>query len=886
MIPYDLRTNARREPLEIDETHPWFAWRLRSETYAECATYELVVTAEPQPAHPDGFRWSSGVVPSDAVQHRYDGPALRPRSFYTWTVTTTDDTGSTGTATSRFETGLQDDTWAELGASWISRNAAPWFDSDGESLDPGLATPLPRTWRTMYSGAPLQLRRAFRVETPAIRARLYISARGIHRAHVNGLRAGDDELAPGWTRYESRIEYQAYDVTDALRDGENVLAVQVADGWWSGYLGYNARSQADQYGHRPELICALEILHANGTTTVISSDTQWRERSGSIVMADLLMGEYHDHASCTAGWREPAFDDSSWRNAVVSGADTGMLRAQSAPPVRVIDERTPVGITVTEAGTTVVDFGQNLVGRVRLDLTGQRAGSVVELLHGEMLDGTRVYRANLRTAEARDLVVASGEDETFEPVFTVHGFRYLEIVGLDRPLDPTQVTAVVLSTDVPRAGAFSTSSALVNQIYSNISWGQSGNFVAVPTDCPQRDERLGWTADTQIFAPTASYNSDVHAFLTRWLDDLRASQRPSGVVPDVVPAPPTSHNFDIGAPGWGDAAVIVPWHLYRVYGDRELLERHYPSMQAWVEWVASQNPDGLWTNAVGNNYGDWLSVDADTSRPLVAAAYRIRSTDLIADAASALGRFQDARHHRAEARRLRVLFEETFLEESGRLCGHTQTAYLFALAWRLVDDRHRDSLSAHLVRDLESRGARLTTGFLGVSLLCPTLVDINRPDLAYALLFQEEFPSWGYSIRHGATTIWERWDGWTEHAGFQTVEMNSFNHYSLGSVGEWLYRHVAGIEQAEDSVGFRRLRIAPQFTDRFDHVRASYESVRGLIEVGWTRDESGYHLDVVLPPGSSADVILPNQSHHGVAGRTNFTVSADAADTEAKVVPA
>ncbi len=876
MTPYDLRTDARHEPREIDDPHPRFAWRLRSDGGTECAAYEVAVAAVPQPAHPRGFRWSSGLVSSDEVQHRYDGPALEPRASYTWSVTTIDDAGASDSASSSFETALMGDSWSEFKSSWIARESTPWFDEHGELHDQHDGGRIERSWQTMYSAPPLQLRREFEVAAPVVRARLYITARGIYRAFVNGVRAGDEQLAPGWTRYESRLEYQAYDVTHSVQTGTNVLGVQVADGWWSGYLGYNARSHADQYGHRPELICALELQHGDGTTSVVASDGAWRERPGSIVMADLLMGEYHDPSAATPGWLQQEYDASSWRPVAIAGTDTATLKAQSAPPVRVVGELPAVSVEVTPSCTTIVDFGQNLVGRVRLRLVGQSAGSVVELLHGEMLEGRSVYRANLRTAEARDVIVASGTDELFEPGFTVHGFRYVEIVGLDTSLRPEDITAVVLSSDLPRAGSFSTSSGLVNQLYSNIVWGQRGNFVAVPTDCPQRDERLGWTADTQIFAPTAAYNSDVQAFLTRWLDDLGDSQGASGVVPDVVPKPPTSHNFDVAAPGWGDAAVIVPWQLYRVYGDARLLGRQYPGMKAWVDWVASQNPDGLWVNAVGNNYGDWLSVDAVTPKPLVAAAYRIRSTDLLARAAEALGRLDDAAHYSAEGRRLRGLFESTFLEAGTRLRGHTQTAYLFALAWRLVGDEHREALAGHLVDDLEARGVRLTTGFLGVSLLCPTLVEIGRADLAYELLFQEELPSWGYSIRQGATTIWERWDGWTEKSGFQTVEMNSFNHYSLGSVGEWLYRHVAGIEQADDSVGFRRLRIAPLLTERLERVEAGYESVRGLIEVEWARIGGDVHLSVALPPGTRADVVLPGEEHLAVSGRRSFVVPVDA----------
>ena len=872
MTPYHLTTDARTEPREIEHSHPTFSWRLRSDEDRTPLSHRIQVWAQPQPGCPDGFRWDSGSVEGSTVRTRYNGPTLSPRTSYSWSVTTTDDTGVTDSATSFFETGLMGDAWRELGASWITRDPRPPFDDDGRLPAAPTGTTIPRSWQTMYSAAPLQLRRTFRVEHPIVAARLYVTAHGVYRAHVNGVRAGLDELAPGWTRYESALEYQAYDVTESVTQGTNVLAAEVADGWWSGFLGYNSRSHADQYGERPELICILEVTHPDLSTTVVSSDREWREHAGATVMADLLMGEYQDRRADTVGWLRPAFDDSAWREAQVVDDGTSTLRGQTAPPVRAIEEVSPISIRRLPEGSTVVDFGQNLVGRVRLTLTGYEPGSLVELVHGEMLDQGRVYRANLRTAEARDVVVTAGHDERFEPAFTVHGFRYVEIVGLTQPLRTEDIVAVVLSSDVDDTGSFSSSSPLVNQLYSNIRWGQRGNFVAVPTDCPQRDERLGWTADTQIFAPTAAFNSDVEAFRGRWLEDLSASQNENGAVPDVVPVPPTSSNFATGAPGWGDSAVIVPWHLYTVYGDLALLERRYPSMRAWVEWVASQNPDGLWRNAVGNNYGDWLSVDADTPPYVVAAAYRVRSTDLLALAAAELGQDDDAAHYRDEARRLRTLFQRTYVAEDGRVHGETQTGYLFALAWHLVPDDLRLQVAKHLVRDLRERGERLTTGFLGVSLLCPTLVEIGETDLAYELLLQEEFPSWGYSIRHGATTIWERWDGWTSHGGFQSVEMNSFNHYSLGSVGEWLYRHVAGIDQTPGTVGFARPLIAPKLTRLLDHVSAHFESPRGRIEVAWARHDDVVTVDVVIPPGATARVELPGQIHEGVTGRRSFTV--------------
>ncbi|MEA5116873.1 MAG: alpha-L-rhamnosidase C-terminal domain-containing protein, partial [Propionicimonas sp.] len=426
-----------------------------------------------------------------------------------------------------------------------------------------------------------------------------------------------------------------------------------------------------------------------------------------------------------------------------------------------------------------------------------------------------------------------------------------------------------VSSRLPNAGSLETSSPLVQQLLSNIRWSQRGNFLSVPTDCPQRDERLGWTADAQVFVPTATYLSDVEAFFDRWLLDLRDNQLPNGSVPDVVPLPPPAEIFDYGAPGWGDAAVVIPWHLYRTYGNRELLARQYSSMKAWVDYVTSRNPGGLWCNALGNNYGDWLAVGEETPSVLVATAYRARSADLVSRAAEALGRHDDAAGYAELASQVRTAFVEEFVHER-RLAPETQTGYLFALAWELVPREFHPDFSARLAELIRANGSRLSTGFLGVGLLCPVLTGIGETPLAFDLLFQTEYPSWGYSIRHGATTIWERWDAWTEDAGFQAASMNSFNHYSLGSVGEWLYSTVGGVAQTAGGVGFEDLVLAPRFDPRLDFVRAEYEAPRGRIRVAWQREEKSVRVQVEIPPGTSAVAGFLSGTPRLVSGQHEF----------------
>ncbi|GAA3639928.1 alpha-L-rhamnosidase [Microbacterium awajiense] len=849
VVYVNLETEGRRNPREVDKPSPRLTWNLAGGE--ELRKTRIVVERVDELGRFTRV-WATSVSGSE-VSTRVPAAALEARAAYRWTVSAEDGSGA---ASAEFETGYRGEAWT---ADWIARRVMRGVDTEGEPDDGPASTDLPRSWATMYSTPPTQFRHAFMHHRSVARARLYISAHGVYRAWLNGVRIGDDELAPGWTRYESRVDYRAHDVTHLLRDGENVLGATVADGWWSGYLGYDTRAQAQQYGTDPELIAELHLRYADGTTAVITTDTSWQTATGEIVLADLLMGEFHDYRSSTPGWLEPGYAASGWSRARTAASPVSVLTGQKAEPIRAIAELAPVSVRESH-GRVVVDFGQNIAGRVRLRLGAAQRDDVIQLRHGESVDAGDVYVENLRSAEARDIVVATGDPEqVFEPLFTQHGFRYVEITGLRTAPGPNDVRAVVLSSDLRRTGGFSTGSELVNRLHSNIVWSMIDNFVGIPTDCPQRDERLGWTADAQIFAPTASFNVDTRAFFSSWLEDLFASQSEDGCVPDVAPVPPRTRNFSQGAPGWGDAAVIVPWVLYREYGDRDLLAHHYPGMRNWVEWVERNNPGHLWKNALGNNFGDWLSVDEHTPHALVAAAYQIRSLDLLTRAARELGHIDDEAVFGARAAQYREQFAERFIAH-GRMKGDSQSGYLFALSWNLAPEPMQQALAARLAEKIEERGARLTSGFHGISLLGPVLSQIGRNDLALSLVLQRDYPSWGYSIDQGATTIWERWDAWTEHGGYQDVRMNSFNHYSMGSIGDWLYRRIGGIDQTDDSVGYERLEIAPLITRRLSPVSAWRDTPRGRVEVEWQLDSDGGSARIVIPPGTQADVVLPGVS--------------------------
>ncbi len=534
------------------------------------------------------------------------------------------------------------------------------------------------------------------------------------------------------------------------------------------------------------------------------------------------------------------------------------LVGTSAPPIRVTQELKPRKMTQPTPGTYIFDLGQNMVGVARLRVKGA-AGTKVQLRFAEMLDDKgNAYTANLRSALATDTYICSGDGlETWTPSFTFHGFRYVEVTSF--PGTPTldAITGLVIGSDIAKTGTLVTSSAMVNQLQSNIDWGQRGNFLSVPTDCPQRDERLGWLGDAQVFAKTATYNRDVAAFFDKWLQDVEDAQAPDGGFPNVAPRVVTTAN---GAPAWGDAGVIVPWQMYRAYGDPQFVNDRWDAMTRWMDYLTQGNPDGLRTKLLNNNFGDWLSIEAATPKDVLATAYYAYDATLMAKMARATGRTSEAAKYDALFEKIKAAFNAAYVKSDGTVKGETQTCYLLALSFDLLPPDLRPVAAKHLADDIIAKGNHLSTGFIGVSYLNPTLTRFGYNDLAYKLLLQDTFPSWGFSIKQGATTIWERWDGYTPDKGFQTVKMNSFNHYSLGSVGQWMFGDMAGIQTDPDYPGFERSIIAPQPGPGLSFVNASYDSVHGKIVSNWKRENGATTYDVTIPANTSATVKLPAQS--------------------------
>jgi alpha-L-rhamnosidase len=792
--------------------------------------------------------WDTGRVPvAGSVDIPYAGDALVRGHRYQWRVRVWDEHGkeSDWSAPGRFEVELDPaDGWR---ARWIRPTVGPHRPPAERDLPDRVTRALP----------PVPyLRRSFTVTSDVASARLHVTALGLYEARLNGSKVGDAVLGPGWTDYGRRIPYQTYDVTGLLRPGENVLAALLADGWYSGFVGFDAKRAGAHYGTFPELLAQLVITTADGREQWISTDGAWQANTGAIRHTDLLMGEYQDLSLEPRGWDAPGFEAAGWRDVECRDRDAIPLVADPGPPVRVTQELRPASIRAVGDGGYIVDFGQNLTGWLRIQVSGP-PGLRIGVRHGEVLtaDGG-LYTENLRSARQADEYVTAGGQEVLEPRFTLHGFRYAEISGYPGELGSADVIACVVHSDIEAVGSFTSSEPWLDQLMGVVDWGQRGNFISVPTDCPQRDERLGWLGDAQIFARTACYNRDVAAFFGKWLDDVADAQLPSGAFTDIAPR---LHMTQPGAPAWGDAGVIVPWTVYKMYGDRGVLQRSYPSMSAWMDFLARDNGGFLRERNLGNSYNDWLAPGDDlTPHELLATAYWAHDAALMTEIAKAIGRDADSEAYRELAGKIRVAAAAAFVAADGRVASGTQTAYVLGLHMGLVPDELRDRTADHLVDAISAADWHLTTGFVGVGYLLPVLSATGHTDVAYRLLAQESRPSWRYMLSSGATTIWERWDGWTAEHGFQSPQMNSFNHYSLGSVGEWIYRFVVGVDQEPGTAGFSHPLLRPHPGGTLTTARGSYRSVRGTISAEWEHSADQFRYRVGLPPNVTASVRIPS----------------------------
>jgi alpha-L-rhamnosidase len=708
------------------------------------------------------------------------------------------------------------------------------------------------------------LRRAFRLVQPVRSATLTITALGLYEAEINGKKVGDQIFAPGWTDYKKRVQYQIHDVTALLRSGENVLGAVLGDGWYCGSLGFLSARQ--HYGLRPQLLARLAVVLRDGTRLEIGTDPAWKTTSGPILESDFFMGESYDARLELGNWSRPGFDDSTWRPVEAASAPEIIFNLSDSPPVRRLGELHPPAPRLLDDGRRrIYDLQQNFSGRVRLTIRAAR-DTTVTLRFAEILapDGN-LYTENLRSARSIDhYTCKGGGPETWEPRFTFHGFRYVEIAGLAQE-DKAEITGVVLHSDIKPIGHFACSNPLLNQLQHNIVWGQKSNFLEVPTDCPQRDERLGWTGDAQVFVRTAAFNMDVRGFFHKWVQDIRDAQNETGRVPCVIPF--VIAGDEDGGPAWSDAAVICPWTIYLCYGDRKILEDHYESMVRYLTFLGRKQSRGYirsHPDAVKwGGYGDWLALDGGgktdgiTPKDLIGTAFYAYDADLLARIATLLGHTQDARRFRALHTRIVAAFQRRFVTRDGLIVSGTQTSYVLALHFDLLPERLRPAAAKVLAQDVEQRGFHLATGFVGTPYLLFVLEKHGYLDVAYRLLEQETFPSWLFPVKNGATTIWERWDGWTPEKGPQNKEMNSFNHYAYGAVGEWMTRTVAGLDLDPAQPGYRRIIFRPRPGGTLTWAEAELETPHGRTAIRWDKTKTGLKLDLTVPRATRAHLQPP-----------------------------
>jgi alpha-L-rhamnosidase len=836
--------------LGTDETQPRLSWQVESKSRGEKQTaFQILVASSPKLLQQDkGDLWDTGKLAGDeTIGTVYAGTPLVSQEYCYWKVCVWDRDGhAIWSHPAKWSMGLlKPEDWQ---AGWIGYDAERLklahqslaaSAEDGKKVEPYLP-PVP------------YFRKNFNAGRSIVRATLYASALGLVEVHLNGHRVSEDFFTPGWTDYDQRVHYRTYDVTKLVRRGGNVLGAVLADGWYSGYVGY--AGQRNYYGKLPRIRLQLQLEYADGTSAIVGTGPDWKATTGPVREADFLKGETYDARQELDGWDQPGFKDDNWQPVVTDSEVHPLMQAHPGPPARIIAEFKAKAISEPKPGFYVLNLGQNFAGMARLKISGT-PGQKITLRFAERLnsDGT-IYTTNLRSARSTDTYICKGTGvETWEPHFTFHGFQYVEVAGLKKPPTKDQIVGLALSSDTPVVGSFSCSDPMLNQLHNNIYWTQRANFIEIPTDCPQRDERLGWTGDAQVYVRTATLNCDVEAFYTKWLVDLdEDGQRADGEFPMVAPVKVAA---DDGGPAWADAGVICPWTIYDVYGDRRILERHYDAMTKFIAFCQNRSKANLLPPDKYHCFGDWLNINADTPKDVIYTAYFAYSTKLTAQAAAVLGKTDNAAKYNDLFTRIKAAFNQAYVTDDGRISGDTQTAYVLALAFDLVDGERAKLAAQHLVDNIAKRDWHLSTGFIGTKDLMLVLAKIGRNDVAYRLIYNDTFPSWGFSIEHGATSIWERWDGWTPERGFQDPGMNSFAHYSLGAVYQWMVENIGGIRS--DGPAYQHIIIAPQLDGKLTAATTSYDSIRGCIETGWKRDGGNFSLNVIIPPNTAATVYLP-----------------------------
>ena len=879
-----LRCEYLENPLGIDEKLPRLSWIVTSESRGQKQTaYQIRVASSLEKLLSDkADLWASRKVASDeTVNVVYEGKPLSARQLCFWQVRVwdKDSKASKWSIPARWSMGLLNEkNWY---SEWIS------FKDD---------VPLNATRQKVVLPPARYYRKEFKANRSIKRATIYATALGIYELSLNGHEITDQMFTPGWSDYRKRVYYNTFDVTSLVQYGSNAIGVVVADGWYSGYVGFGLlvgygpnRCGRYFYGKTPALRAQLEIEYTDGSKKIVATDTSWKTSTGSILEADMLMGEVYDARLEISGWNRTGFNDERWDNAI-KAEDNGsiqtqyydrggerevelgfiepkILQAYSSVPVRPMEKIKPIDITEPKKSVYIFNMGQNFSGIVELKVKGKK-GQQIQLRHGEMLhtDG-RLMTENLRKARARDIYILKGgaDYEIWRPKFTYHGFQYVEVTGLSEKPTLDTVTGIVIGSDTPLTSSFECSDEVVNKLFSNIVWTQRANFFEVPTDCPQRDERLGWTGDAQIYIRAATYNADVAAFFTKWEHDLVESQRDNGAYPAYAPFPMQHGNRGKAyGSAWMDAGIICPYTIYKIYGDKRIIERNYESMMRFMEFRRSMSPyfQGV---MIGNDWGDWLALNK-TPIEYIDSVYFAYSSKLMAEMSRAIGKNEEEKKYNNWLGQIKEFFNKNYVNEDGSLAVNTQTAYALALFVDMLPLEKQLLAGDHLAKLIEENDNLMSTGFIGTRPLLPVLTATGHHDLAVRLLQNRRYPSWGYEVENGATTIWERWNSYTKDKGFMNAKMNSFSHYSFGAVCEWIFQSLAGIDT--EAPAYKRIIFQPGPPAKdsnpenkpIDWVKAEYDSIRGRIESSWKQMSDRFEYKVTVPANTMGLLHMPAKS--------------------------
>ncbi len=812
---YDLRCEYRSNPIGLDMKKPRFSWKMESDA-ADTMQRRYHITVS------DGTDcvWDCEKESDESVLIVYEGAELKRETQYVVAVEVEDNHGNCAYGEMRFETGL----------------------FSGKDFHAEMIT---HDFPEEETACPVFFKE-FSLEKKIAKARIYATAQGVYELTLNGERVGDYRMAPGWTSYHHRLQYQVYDVTEMLRT-QNKLEMTVGNGWYKGIFGFTLR--ANIYGDRVGAFAELHLTYEDGTCETIVTDESWKVRTGEIRYSEIYMGE-------TIDTNEPKIAEGT---VSVKEFDKSVLTAQENEPVRITDRIPAKELLVTPKGEKLVDFGQNITGLAEIRIKGEKGQKIV-IRHAEVLDKDgNFYPETLRQAKSIDTYICNGEEQVFLPHFTFHGFRYICVEGIEE-MQPEMFTACAMHSDMEKIGEFRSSNRKVNQLQSNIDWGEVDNFLDIPTDCPQRDERLGWMGDAQIFSWTASFNRNTALFFHKWMRDIAAESSLEKGVPHVVPDILDSYSSS----AWSDAAVIIPWVVYQMYGDKGILEESWTCMHEWVDYITNNCGDnGLWQS--GFQYGDWLALDKEesadrtgaTDKYMIANAYYLYVTDLVKQTAEVLGKAEDVEKYGRLYEKTLEAFRQEYYTSTGRIVSETQTGAILSLYFNLAREKDRPRILQTLLANIENHKNHLATGFVGTPYICHTLSENGAHEMAATLFMKEDYPSWLYSVNMGATTIWERWDSIKPDGTFDESGMNSLNHYANGSVGDWMYRKVAGLSQLKP--GYKKFKVQPMFVKGMEEAGVEFESVYGKIESKWSCRDGKIRVKVVVPANTTAVICLPEK---------------------------